>query len=96
MRFKPAPYRSKLRICYDILLAIRSEGGECGPTRILYKANLSHDRLTKYLSMLLEKDLIEEIKAKGKTIYRLTPRGREFIREFEKVDEFARAFGFTI
>ena len=40
-------YRSKMRILVDMMRAIQGEGEEgAGPTKILYAANLSHDRLT--------------------------------------------------
>ena len=46
--------RSVLRINLDILNAVRDEG-EAKPTHILYKANLSHERLVRYLEDLTTK-----------------------------------------
>ncbi len=92
------PYRSKMRILADMMRVIRDEGENgAGPTRILYAANLSHDRLRQYLDELLEKGLIEEIQMEnGSRTYVLTDRGREFLREFVKVERFSRAFGIEI
>jgi len=89
-------YRSKLRICYDILNTIEEEGGETGPTRILYKANLSHNRLMRYLKELEAKNLVEKKQVDGRTCYRLTRKGRMFLRDFAKIEEFLNSFGFTI
>lgn len=89
-------YRSKTRIKIDILRVIRREGGKCGPTRILYGANLSHDRLVRYLNHLKELQLIEEMKENDKTFYTLTEKGREFLNELSRIERFAEAFGITL
>ena len=46
----------------DILNTIKEDGGKTGITRILYGANLSHDRLVKYIEKLKEKNLIDIVK----------------------------------
>ncbi len=73
---------------------IRQEN-EAGPTKILYKANLSYDRLVKYLEKLKSMELIVEFESKSKS-YALTEMGFEFLREFRKFEKFARAFGFIL
>ncbi|MHA1245841.1 MAG: winged helix-turn-helix domain-containing protein [Candidatus Thorarchaeota archaeon] len=92
------PYRSKMRILADMMRAILEEGeGGAGPTRILYGANLSHDRLKQYLDELIEKGLVRENNEGGSSrTYVLTDRGREFLREFAKIERFAQAFGIEI
>ncbi|NHI84267.1 MAG: DUF4364 family protein [Candidatus Thorarchaeota archaeon] len=91
-------YRSKIRILADMMQCIQEEGEEgAGPTKILYSANLSHDRLTQYLEELIEKDLIVQMdeNSSNKT-YRLTEKGRDFLREFAKMERFSEAFGIEI
>lgn len=92
------PYRSKMRILADMMRAIQSEGEEgAGPTKILYAANLSHDRLTQYIEELLEKELITEVDPDSNNrTYFLTEKGREFLREFIRVERFSEAFGIEI
>ncbi len=92
------PYRSKMRILADMMRAIRDEGEEgAGPTRILYGANLSHDRLKQYLEELVEKELIEaRTDNKNSVTYVLTEKGSEFLREFVKIERFSEAFGIEI
>ena len=91
-------YRSKMRILADMMRAIQSEGEEgLGPTKILYAANLSHDRLTQYLDELVEKDLIKEANPESENrVYLLTEKGREFLREFVRIERFSEAFGIEV
>ncbi|MDH4212424.1 MAG: winged helix-turn-helix domain-containing protein [Candidatus Thorarchaeota archaeon] len=95
---KKRPYRSKMRILADMMRAIQSEGEEgAGPTKILYSANLSHDRLTQYLDELVEKELIKEMDPESNNrSYLLTEKGREFLREFVRMERFSEAFGIEI
>ena len=88
-------YRSKGCIFADILRAIQ-EGGKVKITHILYKANLSHDRLTKYLDQLKEAGLVETTLEEDKTAYAITPKGDKFLMEFRRMEEFADAFGLEI
>jgi len=87
-----------MRILADMMRAIQSEGEEgAGPTKILYAANLSHDRLTQYLEELLDKALITELAPDtNNRIYFLSEKGREFLREFTRIERFSEAFGIEI
>ncbi len=96
MNAKPQKYRSQMRILVDILEAVGRDRGNARPTHILYGANLSHDRLVKYLARLKEKELIKENGDGEKVTYLLTEKGIEFLREFNKISRFAEAFGFNI
>lgn len=87
--------RSKLRILVDILKVIEEENG-ARITQILYGANLSYDRLVKYIEELLSKGLVDERKRGQSTVYYLTKKGREFLVEFRKIEKFAEAFGVKI
>lgn len=52
--------REKLDIIKDILEAIRDKGGTIKPTHLLYKSNLSHDSMRRYVSELMEKEMVAE------------------------------------
>lgn len=91
----PQKYRSKGRIFADILRAV-AEDGPVKVTHVLYKANLSHDRLTKYLQQLEESGLISKEQDGDRTAYLITDKGTRFIAEFRKMEEFADAFGLEI
>jgi predicted transcriptional regulator len=77
------------------MLVIQRENNEAKPTRILYGANLSHDRLIKYLDELKTLGVIQETGTDDK-VYSLTQKGVEFMNNFRKVESFASAFGFKI
>jgi predicted transcriptional regulator len=87
-----------MRILADMMRAIQREGDEgAGPTKILYAANLSHDRLTQYLDELVEKELVIETgNSDSNRVYHLTDKGRDFLREFVKMEKFSEAFGIEI
>jgi predicted transcriptional regulator len=70
--------------------------GKSRPTRILYGANLSHDRLMRHLGQLIGLGLVEEEKQDDGVMYKLTDKGIKFLIEFIKIEKFAEAFGITI
>lgn len=85
--------RTKIDIVYDMLKAIEEKGGKIKPTHLLYKSNLSHQRMKTYLQELQEKNMIEETEVKKKKMYALTDVGRRFIQNFKQMKEFTDAFG---
>jgi len=89
-------YRSQMRIYVDIMRVIQREDNHAKPTRILYGANLSYDRLVKHLDELKTLGVIEEIADGDDRFYRLTQKGIEFMNQFRAVERFASAFGFVI
>ena len=84
--------RTKIDIMNDMLVAIQQKGGKIKPTHMMYKANLSHKLLSKYISEFLEKQLIEEIDVKGQKYYTLTDKGLSFINQYRKMTEFKELF----
>lgn len=84
--------RSAIRIYLDILETVHQEGST-KPTKILYRANLSHDRLVKYIGELVSKGLLEEKQDGDGRSYTLTPSGVNFINELRKAEAFAAGFG---
>ena len=94
-------YRSRVRIIADILAVIRDQGGKARPTRIMYLANLSYERLQRYLSDMLNMGLIEEEKCglegdREVVYYKLTEKGLKFLLEVERFKAFAEAFGLEL
>ena len=96
MTQKTSKYRSQMKIYVDIMRVIQHEENHAKPTRILYGANLSHDRLLKHLDELKTLGVIEEVVESDDRFYRLTQKGIEFINQFRAVERFATAFGFVI
>ncbi len=85
--------RSKLDIVYDMLRAIEEKGGKIIPTHLLYKSNLSHQRMKLYLEELKQRNLLVETHTKDKTYFELTDEGRKFVQNFKQMKEFTQAFG---
>jgi len=96
MTQKLPKYRSQMRIYVDIMLVIQREENRAKPTRIMYGANLSYDRLVKHLDELKGLGVIEEIADEDDRFYRLTQKGIDFMNQFREVERFATAFGFAI
>jgi predicted transcriptional regulator len=88
-------YRSKGRIFADILRAVQ-EDGKAITTHILYKSNLSHDRLTKYLQNLEDGGLLKRSEERDKTYYEITDKGKHFLSEFQRMEAFVSGFGLDI
>lgn len=85
--------RGKLEIIADILRSIQNENSKIKPTHLLYKSNLSHAKLKEYISMLLEKGMIEEQMVKGKKMFFMKEQGHKFLLEFDRIKEFSDSFG---
>lgn len=82
--------RSKLEIYIDILEEVRN--GVIIPTRIMYGANLSWKPLQQILKSLVTQELIveymtEERDKRTKKAYKLTEKGLNVLRYFNKAKE---------
>jgi len=51
----------------------------------MYAANLPYDRLKKYLETLTEKGLVKTINENNRTLYALTIKGTEFLKELKRM-----------
>lgn len=85
--------RSRVELMYDMLKAIEQKGGSIKRTHLLYKANLSHDALKRYLKELMDGHLVEETTIKKERRYVLTEKGFKFLQEYQRFQDFSDAFG---
>ena len=85
--------RNKLEIIKDILTVIREKNGRIKPTHILYKSNLSHQMMKEYLEELMAKKFIKEIELKQGKTYEITPKGMNYLEEYNTIVNFTNAFG---
>ncbi len=85
--------RTNIEIVGDILRSLHAERGQMKPTHVMYKANLSHKLLKEYLEELAIKQLIEEAEAEGRKVIKLTDKGLDFLKQFDKLKEFRESFG---
>jgi predicted transcriptional regulator len=88
--------RTQIHIYIDILKLIKRRGGIAKPTQILYGANLSHVRLKKHMALMEEQNFVEKHKYGNSSIYKITKKGHEFMKEFKKIEEFSEAFGVPV
>ncbi len=75
-------YRSRTDIAAAIL-EIALDGAI--KTKIMYKAFLSFPQLKDYLSVLLEKDLLEHSATDQK--YRTTDKGKQYLKMYKEVGQ---------
>ena len=80
----PRKRRDRLYIIAEIL-DIAKDGAL--KTQIMYKANLSFSQLNTYLKLLLDVQLLEMVEKGGKTIYKTTKKGVEYMESYQEVIE---------
>lgn len=85
-------YRSRNRILLDLLRAVKNEPG-IGTTRLLFLANLSHERLQEYLGDALKRGWVAETLDADRRTYGLTGEGQKFLGELDRIDRFMQDFG---
>jgi predicted transcriptional regulator len=84
--------REKL-VIYGDLLAILNEESKNDRivlTHIQVKINVSFDRLKKYIVNLVDLGLIED-----ENSLKLTEKGKEYLKEYEKVLDFIKRMGLS-
>jgi predicted transcriptional regulator len=59
-------------------------------THIMYRANLSHRQLERYLALLEERGLLTQLVDEeiGSRVYRITEKGCDFLREYSHLSGF--------
>jgi len=79
--------RTRMEILESIL-KVASNGAL--KTHIMYKANLSHRQLERYLALLEERGLLAQgvDEDMGSRIYRITEKGFDFLREYSHVSGY--------
>ena len=73
-----------MEIYLDILKVISN--GNHKPTHIMYRANLSWERLKGYLAFLGSQELLTDIQKDEGTRYEITEKGREVLKYFRKIE----------
>jgi predicted transcriptional regulator len=79
--------RTRIEILASIL-NVASNGAL--KTHIMYKANLSHRQLERYLALLEERGLLTQLidEEIGSRVYRMTEKGCDFLREYAHISGF--------
>ncbi len=90
-------YRNSLQIMADVM-SHTSEFGQSGANKsnLMQKANLSHSRLNGFLTNLIGSGLINSIVYENHQTYVLTPKGINFLHEYQKFVDLSGAFGLEL
>ena len=75
-------YRSRAEITAEIL---QSAAAGATKTRLMYKSFLSYAQIKEYLRFLMENGFLKY--EEGTQLYKITPRGRQFLRINEEINE---------
>ena len=92
-------YRTHMKIIGDILSTTRDDlQDEDGATvtYLIRKANVSHSRISRMLTILVSEGLLEKVNAEGSRKYKISQTGREFLQANHTYRGFATNFGLTI
>lgn len=81
------PRRTTLDLYAEILQVLKAKGGSERITKLSYGVGMPVDRLKDFLQRLSQAGLIR-ITGESETLYKLTPRGTEFIDAYWKVKNF--------
>jgi predicted transcriptional regulator len=84
--------RDKLKIYGDLLSVLNDESktDNIVLTRVQVRINVPFDRLKNYIFELNQLDLIQD-----ETSLKLTEKGKQYLREYEKVLEFMKRMGIS-
>lgn len=83
--------RTKLDIIASILIALKEKQGKMKQTRLMYKANLSHNQMKLYLEELFELKILTEEDVDSYKYIILTEKGFKFsedLHELSKYEQF--------
>ncbi len=90
-------YRTSMQIVADLLTATQLSGQEgIKTTSLLTKANLSHSRLSKFLTNLTGAGLINKIEFDGKNTFVITSKGRQYLESYANFSSIAESFGLEL
>jgi len=79
--------RSSYSIIADVLEVAKKGALK---TQIMYRTNLSFSQLNKYLSLLLDRNLLEAAETSEKTTYKTTDKGLLYLRRYRRIRELLK------
>lgn len=89
-------YRSRIRIYYDILLAVQ-HNPEMKVTHLIHDVNMPYERLMSYLARMHRDGLVHITSSEGDgDKYVITKKGTRFVSEFKNVQNWVNAFGLEL
>ena len=85
--------RTKVRLIGDILDCTSEAASVSYVTR---HASSSRSRVLRVMRTLVEQGLMEQIDNKRTSVYRISPRGKDFLQEYRTFQQFVESFGMSI
>lgn len=85
--------RTKVRLIGDILDCTSEAASVAHVTR---HANSSRSRVVRVMGTLVEQGLMERIDNKRIPVYKISPRGKDFLQEYRTFQQFVESFGMSI
>ena len=82
---KPVANRTRVEILANIL---KVASNRTLKTHIMYRANLSHRQLEKYLAFLEQNGLLEQVMYDGIIHYQVTEKGIEFLKDYGRLSSY--------
>jgi len=75
----------------DIIAGIL-EAAKVGETKtqIMHSANLNHQQIKKYLTLLVKKGLLKKAKQRKKRLFKISDKGLKYLREYRELKAFLR------
>jgi predicted transcriptional regulator len=92
-------YRKQIEIVGDILYAAEEltiDNNCASITKLIQKANISHNRISKILSNLVSQGLLEQVNSNRACKYRISMTGKDFLKAYRTFSEFTDNFGLRI
>ncbi len=77
--------RSRTEIICDILRTTNSDGNGASQTKIMYGAFLSHTQVKEYLTILIDKCLLQH--DFGNKKFRITEKGLRLVQLCDQIDD---------
>ena len=82
---RPISNRTKVEILATIL---KVAGSRTLKTHIMYRANLSHRQLKKYLTFLETNGMLARVVEDAVTKFQVTEKGIEFLKDYERISSY--------
>ena len=90
-------YRNSTKIVGDILEFTEQTCQQgINTTSLLSKANLSHSRLSKFMSNLTSAGLVATKEIEKKNAFIITEKGRQYLQSYKKFANIAESFGLEL
>jgi len=82
---RPISNRTRVEILASIL---KVAGEQTLKTHIMYKANLSHRQLEKYLNFLETNGMLARKSEDNVTLFHVTEKGLEFLKDYARISTY--------